>query len=145
MSKRSYIFIPDVLRGLLDLHISDSPSNRVCAILDRYEVLLRGQQPSFARYEWMLILAACNGWATWAEAGESLMIGLAVEVADHVRMNRGHEQWDLTEEQGLDVARRLAEMPAIQRIAVVELVERFWRRHELPTDEAMKAAGIVPV
>jgi len=144
-STRSSIYIPDKIRKHLDLDLCDSLSNRMAAICDRYAWLLMDQQPKFRKSEWLLILAACNGWATWAEAGESLMLGLASEVHDHISLNRGHEQWDLTEQQGYDVARRLAEMPAIQRISVVELVERFWRRHQMATDEAMQAAGIVPV
>lgn len=152
-SERRSIYIPRHLIGVLDLRDEDGDmpdlSGRVAAILDRYAHLtLRPEVvPDLAEAEWSLILDACNGWASWAswaEASETLMTGLALEVADHVRLNDAGEKWGLGEEACEALVRRLTELAPAATLAVVERVERFWRRSGWPHDAGFVAARIHP-
>lgn len=144
-SERLSIYIPERLLPAIGPQLADREglSSRIAAIIDRYEQIVQTSCPPLTRAEWHLLLDACNGWASWSEAGETLMTGLALEVADHVRLNDAASKWGLTPEQAANLVARLCSSAA-ETMAVLERVERFWRAHELPTDEAMSVAGIVP-
>lgn len=142
-STRSSVYIPTRLRELLDLDSQvEGLSGRLAAICDRYSVLV-AECPRLSRAEWMVLLDVCNGWASWSAAGETLMGGLAIEVADGCRLNGTHDKWGLTREQADELVGRLHAMGRLETIATIERVERFWRRSQMGTEEAMRAAGIV--
>jgi hypothetical protein len=53
------------------------------------------------------------------------------EVADTIRIHPGYgRQWDLTDEQVIALARRLAELPYADVVAIVDFVELFWSDDE---------------
>jgi len=142
-SERVSIYLPDRLRAVLDVpEGKQGLSARIAAVIDRYQYVTQRAAPALSRAEWCLVLDACNGWAAWAEAGETLMTGLAAEVEDHVRTTAAHQKWGLTAEQCADLVRRLRDTDGAGTMAVIERVERFWRRPDLHTDAAMAAAGI---
>jgi len=136
------------MRPILDLREGEEDnegmSQRIAAIIDRYSQVIARSCPAFTRGEWCCILDACNGWVNWAEAGETLMLGIAAEVSDAIELNGLNEKWDLSAEQGRDLVKRLGALSSAETMAVIERIERFWRRCDLDTDEAMSAAGIVP-
>jgi hypothetical protein len=144
-SDRVSIYLPEHLRGVVDL-VSGDPglSARIASILDRYRHLVRVSRPALTRAEWCLVLDGCSGWATPQEPAELLLSGLALEVQDHIRLNDAGEKWGLTTAQCDALLGRLIALRPVETLAVMELVERFWRRSGLETDEAMREAGIVP-
>jgi len=147
MTERRSIYVPDHLWDFLDLPADgDGLSSRVAAIVDRYRQIVwaPGACERWTRPEWLLVLDACNGWASWAEAGETLMTSIWAEVADHVRLNDAAAKWGLSAEQAEALAADLRSLTAAGTMAVLERVERFWRRADLPTAEAMAAARIRP-
>jgi len=144
-TQRTRIWLPDHLRAALDIPEGESGlSARLAAIVDRYQ-WLTADCPPMLLAEWMVLLDACNGWASWAEAGETLMVGLAHEVHDAIGLNGLGAKWGLTAEQGRQLVDRLRNLPPVDLLAVVERVERFWRRATWPTDAALMASGIHPV
>lgn len=143
-SSRHTIYIPQHLMPILDLGAGNGLRQRIAAIIDRYGHIVDQHCPSFSRAEWMLVLDACNGWESWSQAGQTLMTGIALEVYDHARINGAGEKWSLSERQVADLVARLRELPAAETMAVIERIERFWRRYTLPTGEALAAAGIRP-
>ncbi|MCC6651456.1 MAG: hypothetical protein IT348_09955 [Candidatus Eisenbacteria bacterium] len=143
-SQRQSIYVPERLRPVLDVEAGAGLSARVAAILDRYGWIMR-DCPPMTRAEWLLVLDACNGWASWSEAGETLMVGLAQEVADHAALNSAGNKWGLSEAQVRSLVGRLNTLLPVEKLAVVERVERFWRRSQMGADDAMREAGIVPV
>ncbi len=140
------IYLPDHARQAIDLDAPQPPpvSRRLTAVCDRYEYLVRWECPAFSRAEWSLMLDACNGWASWSEAGETLMVGIAAEIEDHIRLNQADEHWGLTAEQAGGLVRRLRSLSAVETMAVLERIERFWRRCDAETGAAMMGAWIHP-
>jgi hypothetical protein len=135
MANRTSIYIPDHLRRIIDQEANqdggESLSGRLASIVDRFGLICDRHTPAFSRAEWCLMLDACNGWASWSQAGQTLMLGVAAEVADAVRCAA--------------LVGGLRAMTVAETIATVERIERFWRRGALPTDAAMAGAGIVPI
>lgn len=145
-SDRISLRIPDHLRQVADLDAGDlaSPSARIAGILDRYGLLMARSTPQLTRAEWCLILDAINGWASAYEPAELAASGIAAEVADHVKLNGADDKWGLSRAQAMGLAHRIHEMHPAEQLAIVDRAERFWRRCQLDTDEAMTAAGIHP-
>lgn len=141
-SKRVSVYVPDRLLPILGE--GDSMSCRLAAVVDRYSVVVDQHTPELTRSEWCMILDACNGWATWSEAGETLMGGIALEVHDAFVVSMTADKWGMSQEQAIALVERLRGLTAAETIAVVERIERFWRRADLDTDAAMADAGIVP-
>jgi len=140
------IYIPDHLRDVLDIGDDEQMpglSARLAAIVDRYGRLV-ADCPPLSRAQWCLILDACNGWATPMEPGETLLTGLPLEVADHVKLNNAGEKWNLSAAECERLVNRLAELTITEAVSIVERVERFWRRPAMDTDIALAASGIVP-
>lgn len=144
-AERLSIYLPERLRAVLDLQDGhEGLSNRIAAVLDRYSVVVASHCPALTRAEWCCVLDACNGWASWNEAGETLMTSIAVEVEDGIHLNGLAEKWGLTEQQGNGLVAKLQMMRPAELMAVLERIEKFWRRSSETTDGAMAAAGIVP-
>jgi len=144
-SERLSIYLPDRLRRIIDIDAEQTPglSNRIAAIVDRYGVIIT-ECPAFRRSEWLLMLDACNGWASWSEAGETLMVGLAAEVEDHIRLNDAGAHWQINSADCQVLVARLAGLSRAETMAVLERIERFWRRPAADADAAMQEAGICP-
>lgn len=162
-SSRHSIYIPDHLRPAIDLEGSDeSLSGRLATILDRYLQIVRRQCPRLSRAEWMVILDVCNGTMFGSGVpGETILAGLrgatvapdgrihgeatttlALEVADGCDYHSTHAKWGLDRGQADDLIARLGRLTIAEQVAVIERIERFWRRAELQTDAAVAQAWI---
>lgn len=138
-STRRSIYIPDHLAQALDIDAADtddtgteSRSGRIAAILSRYRYLIQTAAVEFTRAEWCLILDAMNGWAA---------VGVAAEVADHIRLNNATEHWNLSDDAAADLLERLQALTPAETLYFIECAERFWRRAHLDTDDALTQAG----
>jgi len=146
-SDRKSIYLPDKFDDLLDLRDDSGGgiSQRIAAILDRYGVICREDCPTLSRGEWGCVLEACSGWASWAEAGQTLQAGIALEVHDYWLIDEWlteQNQWDLTRDQVEALVTRLRDCTRAQTMAIVERIERFWRRAQMPTEDAYREAWI---
>ncbi len=114
---RATIYIGPPLQAALAGH--ENRSGRINTIADRYLAILRYDMPELAEADWNAICDVCNGWlATPADDARHLWM----EVEDAAEGGLG-EKW------GID-ARALAivlkGMSVGQRMAVLEVAERFW-------------------
>lgn len=86
----------------------------------RYAAVCERHRPVLSRAEAMLICDALNG--TWlSDAGSVAWI--AAEIEDAIRLNGLDQKWKV---DGPDLLRRAATWSYAERLAVVDLVERFW-------------------
>ena len=60
------------------------------------------------------------------------------EVEDGIRLNALDVKWKI---DGPTLVGRIHNSVHCHKLALVEAVERFWNNHQLPTDEALAAAG----
>jgi hypothetical protein len=112
----------------------DSLSGRLNNVLERYDASWRESLPELSKNEWCAICDANNGTIF---DQPSIMIVWA-NVADSP---------DLEEKWGIKLAPLVKKLRALakpQAVAVIEAIETFWRNHELPTDEALAVAGVIP-
>lgn len=147
MAKKSSIYIPDRLDAVLGPcgeTTGMSLSGRIAAIVDRYGEIIRRHRPQLTRAEWMLLMDALNGWASWAEAGRTLMIGIALEVEDAIAMHRLDAKWGLAPQQAQELVRRLRELSFAEAISVIDAAEMFWAHADLDADAALAKAGVRP-
>lgn len=147
-ANRVTIYLPDHVRAALGPCGEDSGvslSGRVATIVLRYQEAVRRSRPRLSRAEWMLILDALNGVGRLAEERpEAAVAGLALEVYDHLRLNDAARKWSLTPAQATGLVDRLRALSYVEALSIVEAAEQFWTHHELETDAAIAAAGIVP-
>jgi hypothetical protein len=139
-AERISIYLPDRLRAIVDA-VGNTPSARIAAIVDRYGFVMRVARPTLLRNEWLAIFDVCNGWASWAETGETLMLGLSANVEDAIEMEGLAEKWQLPD-KGRQLVQRLRALTPVEQIAVVECAERFWQMRDLNTDEALRSLEI---
>lgn len=111
---------------------AEGRSARVNTVCARYLGLVAEFVPTFTRAEWSAICDALNG--VWLRDEHSLRFSWA-EIADCEGLGA---QWGIDQEA---LAIRVRELDLARTIALVETVERFWLRCDLPTDEALKQAG----
>jgi hypothetical protein len=113
-------------------------SSRINSIAERYLHIVDRDCPALSEAQWCAICDALNGY--WIDAGD---IGLGVrlawaEVEDADRLNGLGKKWGI---DATALARRLRDGTAGEQVAIAEVVQRFWRRSELPAKEALIAAG----
>ena len=144
MGKKTTIYLSDPLLEAVGPHGDTGPSlsGRLATIAERYVEILRRARPEFSKAEWCVILDANNGtFEGLGSAGIGSMMWANVQ--DSIEGGIG-PKWGLTDDQVRDLVRRMRELPHAAQLSVVEAVERFWLLPDLPTDEGMTAAGIVP-
>lgn len=115
------------------------PTGRINAIADRYLQIVEAARPlQFSRAEWLAIFDANNGAGSFdelvADRGALEWAALAANVADTI---------DLGDKWGIDQAalvRKIDALPLAAKIAVLEVVQRFWALHDLPADQALDLA-----
>lgn len=109
-------------------------AGRVNNIAERYMDIVHFAMPEFTRAEWCAIMDANNGVQI---TGDLMSLLTAwVNVADSPELV---EKWEVDHTR---LAQRMQALPRAARIAIGEAIERFWRHHELPTDEALEKAGV---
>lgn len=115
----------------------DRRSARLNTIAVRYLDIVRRDCPPFTEAEWSAICDALNGY--WMGAGGDSGIRLAwAEILDADRLDGLGRKWGADAEA---LALRLRDATTGQQTAVAEVVERFWARADLPTRQALEAAG----
>ncbi len=112
----------------------ENRSGRVNEVCDRYLAIVADSQPRWSQAQWSAVCDALNG--CWLRDGDSLRF-LWAEVADTEGLG---QKWGIDQDE---LVRELREMPMAGKVAVVELVERFWANSHLDTPAALTAAGVV--
>jgi hypothetical protein len=109
-------------------------SGRLGRVCGRYLEIVTHCTPALTRAEWCAVCDALAG--TWRQDGAWRFVDREIEDAARLR--------DLATRYVIDaeslVARAKAWSPA-ERVAVVEIVERFWENDTMPHHEAIRAAG----
>ncbi len=122
------------LRRLTEAKKPEVFSGMVETVCDRYAQMISDALPDLEEAQWCAICDALNG--VWMREGHSYGF-LWAEIADADRLNGLGDKWGIDAE---DLAAHLRSLPLASTLAVVEVVERFWSRAEMPTDEALAAA-----
>lgn len=148
MAQRVSIYLPDPVLPVIGPYSDEtgvSLSGRLTTIVLRYGDALRRARPQLKRAEWLLVLDALNGVGLVAHDRPELAVaGVALEVADHIRLNDAGKKWGLSPANARGLVERLRGLSHIELLSVVEAAEQFWLRAEQPTDQAFAESGIVP-
>jgi len=140
MASKKTIYISDEAEAVIG-H-TDSLSGRINTIAIRYGAIAADECPALAEPEWMLLCDMLNGtildtdyrtadpsrflWADISEAGK--LDGLA-------------DKWSVDTEA---LSLRVRNMRLAQRIAIIEVVSKFWgspHLNEAPAAEVLKECG----
>ena len=113
----------------------ENRSARLNNVADRYLQIVGHDSPTWTEAQWSAVCDALNG--CWLSDEASIRFAWA-EVADADRLNGLGAKWGI---DATALAAEIRDMTHGQRVAVVEIVERFWRHCELPTLAALKQAG----
>jgi len=97
-------------------------SATITAMVVRYAEIIREHTPLFTPDEWTLIVDSLNGY--WTNDNPRLAAhGIALEVADNHQLNAAGQRFNV---DGLALAKRIQAMPLVERIAILDVSERFW-------------------
>lgn len=113
----------------------DNRSGRINTVCDRYLQIVAHDSPTWTLAQWSAVCDALNG--CWLSDEANIRFAWA-EVADADRLNGLGAKWGL---DAIALAEQIRAMTHGQRVALIEIVERFWQRTDLPTAEALKSAG----
>lgn len=111
----------------------ESRSGRINAVCERYLATVERDMPELAKGEWCLFCDILNS----SFRDRHLIDGLALEVADSEPDGTG-EKW------AVDVRALALKVDAMtfgQKVAIVEVVDRFWRITGTDYGEMLVAAG----
>ena len=110
----------------------ENRSGRVNIICDRYLQIVADESPDWSIEKWSAVCDGLNGY--WMADQISVRSAWA-EIADFEGLGK---KWGIDQEA---LAAEIRAMSTAQKVALIEIVERFWKNSELPTDEALKQAG----
>ena len=97
-------------------------SATITAMIVRYSEIIRRHTPLLTAAEWMLICDSLNGY--WMNDDVQLAAnGVAANVADNTTLNGASETFGC---DGLALARRISAMSFVERVAIMDVSERFW-------------------
>lgn len=91
----------------------------------------------FSREEVLLTLDAMNG--VIVDPPAMYRAALALDVADHIRLNGADEKWGV---DGAALVRRLESLSPGTMMALCDLAERFWSRSDEDTDVVLRDLGV---
>lgn len=131
--ERLSIYAGEPLALVLGGH-DENRSGRVNQVCARYLAIVADSQPRWSQAQWSAVCDALNG--CWLGDDLSLRY-LWAEVADTQGLG---DKWGIDQDA---LVRELREMPMAGKVAVVELVERFWAHCDRDTSAALAAAGVV--
>lgn len=97
-------------------------SATITAMVVRYAEIIRQHTPELTTEEWMLIADSLNGYWLHEEPRQAAN-GLPLEVADNDRLNGAGQRFGV---DGQALAARISQMPLVERIALMDVAERFW-------------------
>lgn len=134
---RTTIYIPEEIQTILG---AESGSARINGIISRYAKIVAEAQPALTASEWLAVLEVCNGLALLDDAGTDITGYLWAEVADCAGLG---QRWGIDQDA---LAQTVRALPYVSRVAIAESARAFWAASvDLPTDQAMAAAGIRPI
>ena len=113
----------------------DNRSGRLNTVAERYSAIVAAHTPAMTEAEWCACCDALNGH--YMDAGDGLM-GVRYAWASVEDCEGLGDKWGV--DQSALVA-RLRALPLADAVALAEVVQRFWRRTDLPMSEALAAAG----
>lgn len=113
----------------------ENRSGRLNTVAERYAAIVAAHTPTMTEAEWSACCDALNGH--YMDAGDGLM-GVRYAWASVEDCAGLGDKWGV--DQSALVA-RLRALPLAEAVALAEVVQRFWRRTDLPTREALEAAG----
>lgn len=113
----------------------ENRSGRLNTVCDRYLQIVAHDGPTWTLAQWSAVCDALNG--IWLSDEASVRYAWA-EVADADRLNGLGPKWGV---DAVALVEQIRTMTHGQRVALIEIVERFWQRTDLPTAEALKSAG----
>ena len=128
MAKRTSIYIPVHIQGVLKGYGEGSTSGKITGLIDRYQAITAYAMPRLTMAEWSLICDALKDCGVELSTGGPDPYPMVwAEVAD--------SKWDgLGEKWCVDVqalAARLHDLPLAGRAAVWDVAARFWAHEKL--------------
>lgn len=134
---RATIYLRDRIWEVLGKVPDQGLSQRITAMLVRYEKICKSAMPEFTRAEWCAIMDANNGGSdVWLADMEDYASGTGVWANVHDSIGLA-QKWEI--DQGQLVA-KLQKLSPAELLAVDEAVARFWNHTDLETGEALKAS-----
>jgi hypothetical protein len=130
---------PPIRAALADVP-NDERSHALNVSVARYRAILRRSLPDLARPEWYAICDACNGLWLASYTSEDADLAIATfwaEIADSGRLSDLGGKWGVDAQA---VAKKIHDLPFAAKAAVAEVVERFWRHADDPSDVALSRA-----
>jgi hypothetical protein len=115
----------------------DSLSGRINAIVIRYGGIIREGTPALTLAEWSAICDALNGTYTGVDHLDMARL-LWADIADADGLG---DKWGIDSQV---LALRIRDMSYVERVSILEVVERFWsspRLNEISTDELLRESG----
>lgn len=134
-ARRTTIYLPIEAELALGAREGDSMSARIATVALRYDLLWRAAAPALTEAEWCAICDALNGvWLTEDTDGAPHAF-LWAEIADCEGLG---DKWSIDQDA---LAQRLRSASAPERIAVAEVVRRFWDDPNDVPRAALERAG----
>jgi len=120
-----------------DAHARLGLSGRIAAIVRRYQALIGLARPPLSREQWCAVCDANNGVDDLlVEHPQSIGMMLWANVADTPGLGT---KWDINQDALVETMRAWS---YAEQIAAYETVRVFWSCSDLPTDEALREAGV---
>jgi hypothetical protein len=120
---------------------TENKSGRLNTVCERYMAMVADEfgRLELSRAEWCAVLDANNGVSvSYGEPAGITATGIWANVHDSPGLG---EKWKIDQ---TSLVQKLQRMDRSTLLAVQEACDRFWSRSEMPTEKALKAAGIVP-
>jgi hypothetical protein len=114
-----------------------SLSGRLNQIVARYEELIRLAMPDFGRSEWLAIFESCRWSIMDPYDDDDLGNQIALIWASIAGSRRVAKKWHI---DALGLSERIDALADIQKIAVIEAIQKFWEHGEKSVDEALAIA-----
>lgn len=128
---RYAIYAGDPLQNVLSGHLTHR-SGRVNEVCARYLQIVADQSPEWPLAKWSAVLHTLKGY--WLHDSACARLAWA-RIADCTGLG---EKWGVDQEA---LAKEVREMSSTQRIALLEIVERYWQRSDIGSVAALKMAG----
>lgn len=132
--QRLSVYAGEPISRVLDGH-DENRSGRLNTVVDRYLQIVAHDSPEWSLAQWSAVCDALNG--SWLTDEASIRFAWA-EIADADRIHALGAKWDV---DAAGLAQQVRGMTHGQRVALVEIVERFWARCDLETAAGLRLAG----
>jgi len=136
--RKAGVYVGPPLKAALDAAPDHSLSGRVNTIAERYMEMVRRSTPALSAEEWSALVDLLNSTVRDPRMAQMLHI----EVSEGMRDGLA-DKWGI---DGARLAGRVEALPFADRMAILEIVDRYWARQEGWAHEAsLEAAGAVIV